>query len=203
MLFAATRAPSASNRQNFRFVVLRSSPVAKAAREVLGEEYRRCWSAKRQRDGYETAARKPERPATARMVAAMQHFVDHFEAIPVIVLACLIRYKPADPLEGASVYPACQNLLLAARASGYGGVMTQWHTGVEAELRSLLSIPPEVAMAGVIALGRPEGHHGPVRRLPIRNVVFEDGWDTPAPWADDPADARFTSAGPPGLRSES
>jgi nitroreductase len=203
MFFAATRAPSASNRQNFRFVVLRSSPVARSARRVLGDEYRRCWSVKRQRDGYETAAQQPERPAAARMVATMQHFVDHFESIPVVVLACLIRYKAPDPLEGASVYPACQNLLLAARALGYGGVMTQWHVGVEAELRRLLAIPADVAMAGVIALGRPVGQHGPVRRLPIRDVVFEDGWAAPAHWADDPADACFSGAGPPNSRSRS
>ena len=201
MFFAATRAPSPSNRQNFRFLVLRHSDVAAAARGVLGEEYRRRWSEKRYRDGYDDAAEKAVRPATARMMAAMEHFVDHFETIPVVVLACLIRYRDSGPLEGAAVYPACQNLLLAARALGYGGVLTQWHTGVEDELRKLLVLPEAVMIAGVIALGRPVGHHGPVRRLPLRDLVFEDTWDRTAAWADDPPGAHFTRAGPPRTTS--
>jgi nitroreductase len=196
MFFAATRAPSASNRQNFRFVVLPAA-AASPARAILGQEYRRCWSEKQERDGYAAAAKRPERPAAGRMVMAMQHFVDNFESIPVIVLACLIRYKEAGPLEGASVYPACQNLLLAARALGYGGVLTQWHTGVEDQLRDTLSIPPEVALAGVVALGKPMGRHGPVRRLPMSNTVFEGQWGSPAPWAEDPPGTAFTGAGPP------
>jgi nitroreductase len=197
MFFAATRAPSPSNRQNFRFLVLRQSDDAAAARTALGEEYRRRWAEKRHRDGYDAAARKAERPATARMMAAMEHFVDHFETIPVVVLACLIRYRDTGPLEGAAVYPACQNLLLAARALGYGGVLTQWHTGVEDELRKLLELPERVMIGGVVALGRPAGRHGPVRRLPLAELVFEGTWDSAPAWAIDPPGARFTRAGPP------
>ena len=71
----------------------------------------------------------------------MQRYVDRFEQTPVIVLVCLDRYRGPSPYEGASVYPACQNLLLAARALGYGGALTMWHLGVEDELRELLEIP--------------------------------------------------------------
>ena len=71
----------------------------------------------------------------------MQHYVDHFEQVPVVVLVCLERYRAPSPDEGASVYPACQNLLLAARALGYGGALTMWHHGVETELRELLVHP--------------------------------------------------------------
>ncbi len=71
----------------------------------------------------------------------MQQYVDRFEQVPVVVLVCLERYRAPSPYEGASVYPACQNLLLAARALGYGGALTMWHLGVETELRTLLDIP--------------------------------------------------------------
>jgi len=64
--------------------------------------------------------------------ATMQRYVDDFQTVPVLILPCLIRYRAANPLEGASVFPACQNILLAARALGYGGVTTGWHSGVEA-----------------------------------------------------------------------
>jgi nitroreductase len=120
------------------------------------------------------------------MAAAMQHYVDHFEQIPVVVLVCLVRYRGANPTEGASVYPACQNLLLAARGLGYGGALTMWHGMVEAELRSLLEIPDEVALSACITLGRPAGRHGPVRRKPLDEVVFEDQWGSTAAWAVEP-----------------
>ena len=95
------------------------------------------------------------------------------------------------------MYPACQNLLLAARALGYGGVLTMWHQYVEDELRDVLGIPADVAISATITLGRPVGNHGPVRRRPVAELVYEDGWEEPAPWATDPPGTRFTSAGPP------
>jgi nitroreductase len=88
-------------------------------------------------------------------------------------------------------------MLLAARALGYGGVLTDWHLLVEAELRALLGIPDGVLVAATITLGRPAGHHGPVRRRPLREFVYEDEWGNPAVWAVDPPGTRHTSAGPP------
>jgi nitroreductase len=108
-----------------------------------------------------------------------------------------VRHRHPNPYDGASVYPACQNLLLAARALGYGGVITIWHAFVEAELRELLRLPEDVAIAATIPLGRPAGRHGPVRRRPVSELVYEDRWDAPAAWAVDPDGTRFTGAGPP------
>ncbi len=112
----------------------------------------------------------------------MQRYVDRFEQTPVVVLVCLERYRSASPYEGASIYPACQNLLLAARALGYGGALTMWHLGVEAELRELLGVPDGVALSACITLGVPEGHHGPVKRKPLDQVVFDDAWGRSADW---------------------
>jgi len=127
----------------------------------------------------------------------MQHFVDHFEDTPVVVLACLVRYRPENYAEGSSVFPAVQNLMLAARALGYGGVITGWHTNVEEELRSLLNIPEEVAIHATIPMGKPAGRHGPVRRRPLAEIVYEDQWGLDAPWVHDPEGTEFASAGPP------
>src|SRR5688572_33270884 len=118
MLFAATRAPSGSNRQPFRFLVLRDGPAATEAKSILGEAFRHGWRAKRAADGYDEVAADRSTPA-GRVAAAMQDFVDRFEEIPVVVLGCLRRYRDPAAFEGASIYPACQNLLLAARALGY------------------------------------------------------------------------------------
>lgn len=191
ILFAASRAPSGSNRQPARFLVLRDGPSAVEAKALLGRAFRASWA---QMSQGEYAAISP---ATAsgrrgRTGAAMQAFVDRFESIPVVVLACLVRHRSPHVTEGASVYPACQNLLLAARARGLGGVMTMWHAEVEDELRSLLGIPDDVAVAATLPLGHPGGSHGPVRRRPLAEVVFEDRWEGPAPWAQDPPGTRFT-----------
>jgi nitroreductase len=192
IFFAATRAPSGSNRQPFRFVVLRDGPVSVEAKALLGEAFRRGWAVKAREDRYEETDDSPR----ARTARAMQHFVDHFESIPVVVLPCLQRYRAPTPTEGASVYPACQNLLLAARALGYGGVITMWHAFVEPRLRTLLSIPDDVLVAATIPLGRPMGGgHGPVRRRPLGELVYEGGGGTSAPWAVDPPGTRFTGSG--------
>jgi nitroreductase len=197
MMFAATRAPSGSNRQPFRFLVLRDGPKAQEAKRLIGESARRIWGGKRNADGYDRGSGAENRSPKARMANTMQHYVDHFEDSPVLVLPCLVRYRPPVPTEGASIYPACQNLLLAARALGYGGVMTGFHVFVEPELRSLLGIPDEVFVAATITIGKPVGGHGPVRRRPISELVYEESWDHSPEWAVDPPDARHTAAGPP------
>lgn len=172
ILWHAGRAPSGSNRQPFRFLVLRDGPRAREARAVLGESFRNGWNTKRAHDGYRRS----------RFADSMQRYVDDFEKIPVIVLVCLERYRRPNPYEGASVYPACQNLLLAARALGYGGALTMWHLGVEDRVRDILSIPDSVALSACITLGVPEGNHGPVRRKPLAEVVYDDGWGRTAEW---------------------
>ncbi len=198
MLFAATRAPSGSNRQPFRFIVLTDGPRAGEAKRLIGESARRTWAGTRERDRYDEGSGARAGSPKARMAAAMERYVTEFERVPVLVLPCLVRYRPPNPFEGASVFPACQNLLLAARALGYGGVLTGWHYAVEAELRELLGIPEEVFVAGTITIGRPAGNHGPVRRRPIDELVYGEVWGQAPEWAVDPPGARHTAAGPGG-----
>jgi nitroreductase len=193
MCFAASRAPSGSNRQQFRFVVLTDGPKAVEAKALLGRAFRMGWEAKKAADGYQEGSGAVPNSPKARQAAAMQHFVDHFESTPAVFLACLIRYRAANSAEGGSVYPAVQNLMLAARKLGYGGVITMWHGSVEAELRALLAIPDDVAIAATIPMGRPMGAHGPVRRRPLSEFVFADSWDNPADWAVDPPGTRHAS----------
>ncbi len=195
MLFAATRAPNPGNRQATRFVVLGRSASARRARRLLGDAYRSAWA--RKADGEQWWAGSGSDPTSrkARAGRAMQHFVESFETIPVIVLVCaLMRLDPPPKhslqmtpvFEWGSVFPACQNLLLAARALGYGGTISGWHESAETQLREELSIPDDVAISAIVTLGRPAGSHGPVRRRPLDEVVFLDRWDEPPSWALDP-----------------
>ncbi len=177
--------------------MLTDGPLAQQAKALVGDGARRAWGSKRTEDGYDRGSGTADDTPKARIARTLQTYVDGFERVPVLILPCLVRYRPPNPLEGASVYPACENLLLAARALGYGGVLTNWHAMVEPELHALLAIPDDVFIASTITLGRPAGSHGPVRRRPLREVVFEDRWDAPAPWAIDPPGTRHTAAGPP------
>ncbi len=194
MMFLASRAPSGSNRQPFRFVVLRDGPSAVKARGLLADGASELWSQKSARGDF-TATTKSS--PTARMIASMEHYVDSFASVPVIVLPCLVRYREASPSEGASVYPAVQKLLLAARSLGLGGAMTMFHQPREIEIRQALNIPDNVAIAATVTLGHPEGQHGPVRRRPLSELVYEDRWQGSAEWAVDPSGTRFTG-GPQG-----
>lgn len=202
ILWHATRAPSGTNRQPTRFVVLRDGPLARRAKAVLARGFRVGWAGKVADAGYASGSSLDPTSRKGRQRAAMEHFVEHFEEVPVVVLVCIERYRAPNPFEGASVYPACQNLLLAARALGYGGVLTGWHATVEPELRELLRIPDGVGISATIPLGRPLGRHGPVRRRPIGEVVFDDRWGESAAWAVDPPGTEFAGP-PPGHRPSS
>jgi nitroreductase len=128
------------------------------------------------------------------MAATMAHHVEHFEEIPVVILVTALRHRPPpEETIGASVYPACQNLLLAARALGYGAAMTSWHVAAQERLREVLGIPEDVFLAATITLGAPEGRQGAVRRAPLGSLVFDGRWDQRASWAVEPPGTRHTS----------
>ena len=197
ILFAATRGPSGSNRQPFRFLVLTDGDKAREAKRLIAASAQGFWREKEKRDQYDKGSGADPNSPKSRMARTMREYVDHFADVPCLILPCLIRYREPNPMEGASLYPAVQNLLLAARALGYGGVITGFHGGVEAELRELLDIPEEVFIGGTITLGKPRGSHGPVRRRPMAELVFEECWDNSPDWAEDPPGTKYTRAGPP------
>ena len=193
ILFVASRAPSGSNRQGFRFIVLRDGEPSRAAKAAIGGAAREIWSAKRAADGYDAGSGSRADSPKARMATTMEHFVEHFEQIPVVILVAALRHRPGpEESIGASVYPACQNLLLAARTLGYGATIMTWHRAVESELRQILSIPQDVFLAATITLGVPAGQQGPVRRMPIEAFVHDGSWGTEADWLAEPEGTRHT-----------
>ena len=201
ILFAATRGPSGSNRQPFRFVVLTDSDKALAAKKLIATGAQKLWAFKRKNDQYDEGSGAKADSPKARMANVMQTYVDNFANVPVLILPCLVRYREPTPMEGASLYPAVQNLLLAARALGYGGVITGFHGSVEADLKELLAIPEDVFIGCTVTLGKPQGGHGPVRRRPMQELVYGDTWGDAAEWAIDPPGTRYTKAGPPPAKN--
>ena len=99
------------------------------------------------------------------------------EDVPVFILAC-IQTAPGTTTSGSSIFPAVQNILLAARGLGLGSVLTTRQTRFEEELKQLLGIPEDVATAALLPIGFPaEGaRYGPTRRRPLEEVAFSDRW---------------------------
>ena len=77
---------------------------------------------------------------------------------------------------GASLYPAVQNLLTAARAEGLGGVLTTLVCRREPEVQAILGLPENWAVHAMVPLGWPRGGHGPLTRMPLDEMVRYDRW---------------------------
>jgi nitroreductase len=171
---AAICAPSGGNRQNWSFVVVRDP--AKRAR--LGELYREAWGELMKVPYYASASKEPASSPAGRMLASARHLGEHLGEAPVIVLAC-VALDPgvkASLTTGASIYPAVQNIMLAARALGIGSCITTIHRFRDAQVKELLGIPAEIETAALIHLGYPLGKFGRPPRLPLSEVAFADRW---------------------------
>jgi nitroreductase len=101
--------------------------------------------------------------------------------VPVLIVACLRLGRPIADIpsatavtRGASIYPAVQNLMLAARELGIGSTLTTIHRYRDAEIREALRLPPDVEAMAIIPLGYPTGRWGEGPRRTIEDVVFED-----------------------------
>ena len=169
VLRAAIRAPSGGNTQPWHFIVIRDPSTKKR----FGEWYLQAWSARVEGIGAR-ASSQPYRSG-GELAQAMGD-------VPVLILACLDREDPSGEtprlIRGASIYPALQNLMLAARALGLGTVLTTLHTEYESEVKELLSIPDAVDTAALIPLGYPAkgARFGGSRRRPVEEVVFHERW---------------------------
>ena len=81
---------------------------------------------------------------------------------------------------GASVYPFTQNILLAARAEGLGGVLTTLLGREEPRVAELCAIPDTHALAAMITLGHPVHQPSRLARHPVEAFTTVDRMDGPA-----------------------
>jgi nitroreductase len=124
------------------------------------------------------------REAYDRQHAAVQYLTDHFHEAPVWIVACLEEgTTPSTRWSGASICPAVQNMLLAARALGLGATLTTRHLLYEKETEAALGLPPGVHSYAILPIGYPMGRFGPVGRAPLGDVVYQDRWGEPYPGA--------------------
>jgi nitroreductase len=177
ILDAAICAPSGGNRQGWSFLVIRDA----ATRVRLGELYREAWDELMKVPYYAGAANEPAGSRAGKMLASARHLAEHLGEAPVLVLACIALDPGVKPTltTGASIYPAVQNIMLAARAHGIGSCITTIHRFRDAQVKALLGIPADVETAALIPLGYPLGKFGRPPRRPLGEVAFADRWGQP------------------------
>ena len=168
----ALKAPTGSNAQNWEFVMVKDPAV----RAKLARLNRQAWAI------YGAIGKRMLRSGderTRRMIDAVQWQADHFEEIPVLVVACLKGFLPPWPpaaVAGAygSIFPSVQNLLLAARAANLGAALITLPLWSRYLARRALGLPWNVSPCAVIPLGWPRGRYGPTRRRSVGDVVSLD-----------------------------
>ncbi|MGA2128205.1 MAG: nitroreductase family protein [Xanthobacteraceae bacterium] len=174
ILEAGQCAANGGNTQQWRFLVVKDRAIKQAVQiwyqrafdEVVGPRYR---------SNPPPAGMDPER--YRRQAAAAQYLTEHFHEAPVWIVACLAHgTQPPNRWSGASIYPAVQNMLLAARALGLGATLTTRHLLYQTETEAALGLPPGVHSYAIIPIGYPEGKFGPVRRGPLSEIVYQDRW---------------------------
>jgi nitroreductase len=179
ILEAGVCAANGGNYQRWRFMVVKDPAVKKSVQlwykkafdEVVGPRY----------------ANSPPPPGItaekyARQHHAVEYLTEHFHEAPVWIVACLDEGKNTPTrTSGASIYPAVQNMLLAARALGLGSTLTTRHLLYAKEAEAALGLPEGVHSYAILPIGWPMGKFGPVGRTKLEDVVFSESWGTPYP----------------------
>jgi nitroreductase len=177
ILEAGACAANGGNTQRWRFLVVRDPKIKQAVQtwykrafdEVVGPRY---------------AKSAPPPGVTAerytRQHSAVEYLTDHFHEAPVWIVAC-IDEGTAQPTRwsGASIYPAVQNMLLAARALGLGSTLTTRHLLYEKEAEAALGLPEGVHSYAILPIGYPMGRFGPVGRGKLADITYQDKWGQP------------------------
>lgn len=181
VLTAATWAPTGGNHQSWHIIVVRDA----ALKQGLEDLYRPHWMG--YVPGYEAHMKDmPEHEAESsrKAIESGTYLATHMHEAPVICVFCFnpnhITVTDADQprqsvVGGGSIYPAVQNLLLAARAEGLGCVLTTLLCMEEPSVKSLLGIPDDWHTAAHVPLGYPVlGGHGPINRKSITKMTSTD-----------------------------
>lgn len=172
---AAIRAPSGQNAQDWRFILVRDTKL-KARMQAWSQTPWERYSARYA----EHPELLDELPRSQRLsLRSVEHLVNHLAEVPVVVIVLGMKGRHSTP--GGSAFPAVQNLLLAARGLGLSGSIFNFPLSHEDELREELGIPDSNQIYCCLPIGYPTDRHGPLRRKPVRDVVFDnrfgEAWD--------------------------
>jgi len=177
ILAAGLHAPNSGNTQKYRFLVVKDPEIKKQVQVYYKKAFDDHIS-----QAYETRAIPPgsDEARYKRQHAAVEYLTDHYHEAPVWICACLeTGDRTPDYRSGASVYPAVQNMLLAARALGLGANLTTRAMHYEKESEAALGLPDGVHCYAILPIGWPMGKFGPTRRGDMSEFVYLDKWGEP------------------------
>lgn len=181
VLTAATWAPTGGNLQPWRMIVVRSPDKKQALQDLYAPRWATYLTHYEER-----LAKMPESEAekSRKSLNAGTVLADNFGASPVIVVFCFnpdnmaitdAKQDRPSVVGGGSVYPAVQNLLLAARAEGLGCVLTTLLCMDEPAVKEVLGIPDKWHTCAFVPLGHPVGGgHGSISRKPLTKMMSID-----------------------------
>ena len=173
----AMQAPTASNAQDWRWLVITDADKRAAVADIyrgIGAEYLAQAASQ--------AAKDASDPQTQRVYASAFSLTDTLAQVPVHVIPCLEnRIDNSNMLVAASAWasiiPAGWSFLLALRSRGLGSVWTTMHLAKEQEVAELLGIPPTVTQAALFPVAYTIGtDFRPAKRPPAETVTFWDSW---------------------------
>jgi nitroreductase len=200
ILDTARYAPSGGNRQAWRVILVKDADIRRRLRDLylhgwheylaMGTAGLVPWAPVTNRDAEREALKQVERLAS-ESAQGPGGFSEHLDQVPVllVLLADLRALAAVDRdldrytlVGGASIYPFAWSVLLAAHGAGLGGVMTTMLVREEDQVRDLLGVPPDWAVAGALALGYPAAGKRPtrLRRAPVERFTSVDRFDGPA-----------------------
>ncbi len=165
LIYAATRASSPGNSQGWQFVAIEDTSI----KQEIGQEVERAMAP--------TFANKPPGMdgVAERMYLGAEHLAKNFAKVPVWILgACRKLYPPQAPEDVfmySTIYPAGQNLIVAARSMNIGTCFTTFHRAAEPLIRKLCHVPDDVHLCLFVAVGYPQRNFMPVKRKPIEEVL--------------------------------
>lgn len=165
VVYAATCAPSPANSQAWEFVVVKERATKQKLADLFLPPLAAAWT---ERDLH------PDTPDSA-MRRGVLNLAASLPDIPVVIfVGGTPRYPPHQPDEHylwSTLFPAAQNLVVAARSLGLGTTYTQFHGIDEAAVKEMLGFPAAARIAATIPLGWPAKPFGPVRRRPLSEVL--------------------------------
>lgn len=176
ILEAGLGAANGGNAQKWRFLVLKQ-PMRKKGVQVWYKKAFDEWVGPRYASSPPPPGSDPAR--FKRQHSAVEYLTDHYHEAPVWIVACLEDGPNPDRSQGASIYPAVQNMLLAIRALGLGSTLTTRHIRFEKEVDEVLGLPPGVHSYAILPIGWPMGKFGPTGRGKLSEFVYLDNWGEP------------------------
>ena len=179
---SAIRAPSGSNRQDWKFLVV----TDKKTREELADIYRETWDYyvksfynDSEDLGASSLKNKDEIETVKRISNSASWLAENYHKVPLLVLA----FSRNDPT-GSSIYPAIWNLMLAARGHGVGTCLTTVMNFKTEDVYKVLNVPSDKGwtLNATITAGYPLGKWGVAARKPVEEVTYLNKWGESPDW---------------------